>query len=550
MAKTVPQENPETGYRVAIYARLSVEDNGTGSDSIESQIAFLEDYIARQADFRETAVFVDNGYTGTNFLRPEFQRMLHAAQRGEINCVVVKDLSRLGRNYVETGEFLEKVCPFLGLRFIAVNDGYDSAAPNANSQLAAALSNIVNDLYAKDISRKVTTALRAKMERGDYIGNYAPYGYRKDPANKNHLLVEPETAAVVRRIYEARAAGASYSAINRMLNQEAIPSPGAWRWMQGILTNNNQAGRKLLWNKHVLMDLLNNRTYLGHLAQRRGSQCLYAGLPYHAVEESQWITVENTHEAIISEELFAQVQAVNAASVQRSKAAYGKYDALPKEKNLYGGKLVCADCGARMKLHRSISQKGDKVYFTYKCSTYAEHGALGCTSHKLRKADLDAAVLQTIRTQMDLFLKAGNATVHGTQKQLEQAEQAALTHRLQRLRTASLTLYTDLKDGLLTEDEYVLQKETYRAEVQALEQKLWLLDAAEKKDAKTAKKPQSWTTLVNRYRNVKELDSDLLEAFVKQIRVHADGTLEVCFNYMDAFDEAQTAACLPEQEVC
>ena len=154
-------------YNVAIYARLSVEDNGKNSDSIESQISYLEDYIAKDPTMRKAAVFIDNGFTGTNFMRPEFQRMIDTARLGKINCVVVKDLSRLGRNYVETGEFLEKVCPFIGLRFIAVNDNYDSEALTSNSGLAASLSNIINDFYAKDISRKVFSALRTKMENGE-----------------------------------------------------------------------------------------------------------------------------------------------------------------------------------------------------------------------------------------------------------------------------------------------------------------------------------------------------------------------------------------------
>ena len=188
-------------YNVAIYARLSVEDNGKDSDSIESQIEYLEDFIANDPTMRKAAVFIDNGFTGTNFMRPEFQRMIDAARLGDINCVVVKDLSRLGRNYVETGEFLEKVCPFIGLRFIAVNDNYDSEAVTNNSQLAASLSNIINDFYAKDISRKVFSALKTKMENGEYIGAWEKYGYLKDPDNKNRLIVNPETAPIVQQIF-------------------------------------------------------------------------------------------------------------------------------------------------------------------------------------------------------------------------------------------------------------------------------------------------------------------------------------------------------------
>ena len=165
-------------WKTALYVRLSVEDNGKGSDSVENQTALLDEYVANHPGLNKVAIFIDNGYTGTDFLRPEFNRMMEAVQAELIDCIVVKDLSRLGRNYIETSQFIEKICPFYGLRFIAVNDSYDTATVTSEGQLSASLSNIVNDYYAKDISRKVTSALQAKMERGDYIGNYAPYGYR------------------------------------------------------------------------------------------------------------------------------------------------------------------------------------------------------------------------------------------------------------------------------------------------------------------------------------------------------------------------------------
>ena len=176
--QNIPSTPVDTSVRIwktALYVRLSVEDNGKESDSVENQTALLEEYVANHPHLKKTALFVDNGYTGTDFLRPEFTRMMEAVQDGLVDCVVVKDLSRLGRNYIETSQFIEKICPFYGLRFIAVNDSYDTATVTSEGQLSASLSNIVNDYYAKDISRKVTSALRAKMERGDYIGNYAPH---------------------------------------------------------------------------------------------------------------------------------------------------------------------------------------------------------------------------------------------------------------------------------------------------------------------------------------------------------------------------------------
>lgn len=531
-------------YRTAIYARLSVEDNGKNPDSIESQIEYLEQYIAANPSMQQTAIFIDNGYTGTNFERPEFQRMIEAVQKGSINCIVVKDLSRLGRNYVETGEFLEKVCPFLSVRFIAVNDGYDSQATTNNTQLAASLSNIINDFYARDISRKVTSALRTKMEKGEYIGSWEKYGYLKDPADKNKLIVNPETAPVVQQIYLWRSEGMSYSAINRKLNELCIPSPGQYKADRGIITNNNQKSRRILWNRHIITDILQDICYLGHMAQRKNTQCLYAGLPYSSVEQQDWIVVENTHPAIIDQPLFERVQAINRASAAKTKAHLGKYHHLPKEKNIYKDKLVCADCGARLKLHRSISRNKDKVYFTFNCPTYGEHGTTGCTSRTKRKADLDETVFASIRTQMDLFIDTAQIiqSLSAKKQKMKKApagknQIAGLQLKIKNLRSAIATLYVDRKDGLLTDEEYRMQKEKYQSEITRLEADLSQLNRDEVKTGKQLVQTKRWAAIVQKYSTADQLSEELLNACVERIRVHADGSLEITFNYMDEFVE-------------
>lgn len=394
--KAVQHEVPSEIYKTAIYTRLSREDNLDQSDSIENQIALLEDYIAGRPYLHKVGVYIDNGFTGTNFDRPEWQRLMEDVKAGTINCIVVRDLSRLGRNYIETGDFLEKICPFLGIRFIAVNDNFDTETVEANGALSVSLSNIINDYYAKDISRKVSSALKSKMENGDYIGKWEKYGYLKSPDNKNQLIVNPETAPVVQLIFQWRSEGMSYMGINKKLNDMGIPSPGQYKANRGIVTNNNQKPRTILWNKHMVTEILNDMVYLGHLAQRKGTQCLYAGVPYTRTDETDWIIVENTHEAIIEQDLFDKVQQINAVASAKAKANSGKYDHLPKAVNIYGKKFTCADCGAVMKLVRSFSTKKDKVYFTFKCPTYAEHGTRACNAKKMRKADLDDVVLTAI----------------------------------------------------------------------------------------------------------------------------------------------------------
>lgn len=263
-----------------LYGRLSVLDNGkVDGEPIESQIAIIEQYVAGHPELKIVERYIDNGYTGTNFDRPNWERMMADVKSGRINCIIVKDLSRLGRNYIETGRFLERICPKLGIRFISVNDNYDTAEIKSQDEFAASLKNIVNDYYAKDISLKSGSALKAKRQRGEYIGSYAPHGYLKDPSNKNHLIINPETAPVIQQIYQWRAEGLGYGTITRMLNERGIPSPGRYRFEHGIVTNNNKKGSSLLWNRHALTDILRNIVYIGHLAQGKCTEVWPAAYP-------------------------------------------------------------------------------------------------------------------------------------------------------------------------------------------------------------------------------------------------------------------------------
>ena len=550
--QNIPSTPVDTSVRIwktALYVRLSVEDNGKESDSVENQTALLEEYVANHPHLKKTALFVDNGYTGTDFLRPEFTRMMEAVQDGLVDCVVVKDLSRLGRNYIETSQFIEKICPFYGLRFIAVNDSYDTATVTSEGQLSASLSNIVNDYYAKDISRKVTSALRAKMERGDYIGNYAPHGYRKDPENKNHLLIDPETAPVIQQIFEWRAEGISYMGICKLLNDAGIPSPGQHKLNQGIETNNNKKKRTVLWNKHKITEILKDIVYIGHLAQKKGSQCLYGGIPYHITSEEEWIVVKNTYEPLISEELFEKVQQINNAVLERKKANAGKYDHLPKEKNIYGKKFTCADCGAIMKLTRSFSTKKDKVYFTFKCPTYAEHGSRGCSDIKMRKVDLDEAVFTFIKSQMDVFIDMENtlrrllAMKKAKLKQNNtQQEIKALRQKLAHKQSLLSGMYVDLKEGLLSQEEYGHHREIVSADIKALEMKLSEIEAAKTETEEQLTGEMKWKFMIQRFYDATEMTAEMADAFIETMKLHNDGSLEIKLSYMDEF-VALTTTC-------
>lgn len=533
-------------WRAALYVRLSVEDNGRDADSIDNQIAFLESYVSGRPHLNRMELFVDNGRTGTNFHRPAFDRMMEAVQAGMIDCIVVRDLSRLGRNYIETSRFIEKICPFYGLRFIAVNDGFDTADVTNEARLSMSLSNIVNDYYAKDISRKVTTALRAKMERGDYIGSYAPHGYRRDPENKNHLVIDPETAPVIRQIFQWRSEGVSYMGINRRLNDAGIPSPGQYRLEHGIETNNNRKGRPILWNRHVVTEILKNTVYTGRLAQKRGSQCLYGGIPYHITSEDEWIVAENTHEPVVGRELFEAVQKINRETAERSKANSGKYAHLPKEKNIFGKKLICAGCGAAMKLHRSFSKKRDQVYFTFKCPTYAEHGARGCSDVKMRKADLEAAVFSFIKAQMAVLMDMESTlrrlpAVSTGERERAQAKRGSLRRKLENKRSILSGLYVDYKDGLLSRQDYLFTRERVDIDICEMEAQLAEQEEADRKARDILTGETKWQRMVRQFQDAAALSPEMVGAFVETVKLRKDGSLDIRLAYMDEFSALMDA---------
>ena len=543
-------------YQTAIYARLSREDNLSNSDSIENQIALLERYIDARFYLQLADIFADNGFTGTDFERPEWQRLMEAVQQRKINCIIVKDLSRLGRNYIETGEFLEKICPFFGIRFIAVNDNFDTDTAEANGQLSVSLSNIINDYYAKDISRKVTSALRSKMEKGEYIGSWEKYGYVKSPENKNQLIVNPETAPVVRMIYQWRSEGMSYMGINKKLNDMGIPSPGQYKADRGIVTNNNQKPRKILWNKHMVTDILKDITYLGHLAQRKTTQCLYAGIPFSRTEEQDWILVENTHEAIIEPELFEKVQEINEKAAAAQKANRGKYDHLPKAKNIYGKKFTCADCGSVMKLVRSFSTNKDKVYFTFKCPAHEEHGARACTAKRMRKADVDEAVLSSIKAQFELFLdcrEALDSLLKAKKKQVKKAgksDQAKeLKKQLEKKKSVFSGLYRDLREGLIDDQDYAQTREILMEDISRLEKQLAELKSSKAEYEEPLQEAKIWETLIEKYAHAEEISEELADAMIESMQMNGDNSLSIQFRYMDSFQAVLDTVKILRKEV-
>lgn len=537
------------GLRTALYVRLSVEDNGKeDADSLENQEALLRDYLEERPYLELVEVYSDNGFTGTDFERPAFIKLVEDVRKGRIDCIIVKDFSRLGRNYVETGEYLEKIFPFLGVRFISVNDGYDSASANAGELLAASLKNLINDMYAKDISKKICSTMKDKRRRGEYIGSYAPYGYLKDENDKNKLVVDPEIAPIVIEIFELRAQGIGIEALCRVLNEKGYPSPGRLRYERGIITNNNKKGSALLWNRHVLKDLLLNIAYIGNLAQGRSAQCLYKGQKFHRTDSSEWDVVYGTHPAIIGMDLWEKVQEINNRQTAAAKESHGKYSHLPKRINPYGSIIKCGNCGRVLKYVRSYSRPRKdglvKDYYNYKCPQNIELGDAACPKKNIKADELDALILDVIKKQMDLFLDTKKTLSQLIAIEKERSKRNApimrvveLKEQLETKKKAFSSLYFDYKEGILTQREYMDARETYQSMIASLEQQIQELESTRSRVRKTETGARKWDALIKKYYNAQAISPELIEAFVDEIRFHVDGSVDIDFKYMNEFEE-------------
>ena len=452
--QNIPSTPVDTSVRIwktALYVRLSVEDNGKESDSVENQTALLEEYVANHPHLKKAALFVDNGYTGTDFLRPEFTRMMEAVQDGLVDCVVVKDLSRLGRNYIETSQFIEKICPFYGLRFIAVNDSYDTATVTSEGQLSASLSNIVNDYYAKDISRKVTSALRAKMERGDYIGNYAPHGYRKDPENKNHqMIIDPETAPVVRRIYMDVIAGKSCTQIAKELNNEGVPTPA-----QHKAVTRQASAKKPQWTHRALLGMIENIKYTGTMVNHTRESRFIRDKNQRRVPKEEWYIRENAHEAIVTQEEYDQAQDAIQRRKKSSRTTHDQSDRV----------YYCGHCGGKL-------EKANGTVFA--CPSHRYHDGSQCEQVRWRKAALEEVILEALKGQIEITrIEASDA------KKAAKSKGDSLQRQLTLLKAQydacgreKFTKYEEYREGKLTAEEYLASKDVLTAKQAALKEQL------------------------------------------------------------------------------
>ncbi|MGM9614744.1 MAG: recombinase family protein [Oscillospiraceae bacterium] len=503
-------------YKTARYARLSREDGDKPeSDSILNQLRVITDFCSLHPELEVLEDYTDDGFTGTNFQRPGFQRMLGDIQAGTINCVVVKDLSRFGRDYIDMGYYLERLFPTLGVRFIAVNDRVDSLSGPYDILLP--LKNIFNTQYAKDISSKIRSSFRTKQRRGEFVGAFASYGYLKDPENRNHLIPDPVAAEVVQRIFQMAASGIGQIRIAKQLNEELVPCPSEYKRLMGERYSNGQRlETTCYWTYATIHRILKNETYLGNMVANRYERPAMHGKAKKAAP-SDWIVVDGTHEPIISRELWDTVQAQIAQNARPVD--------FTGHVSLFAGFLFCGDCG------RAMCKTSRNGLVSYTCGSYHRYGASVCSSHYIRQDALESILLSDLNRiigavpdlekRADEFCRSASTGANSAQSRLR--------HALERIRRLKQSAYEDYKDGMLGREDYLRYKADYDRQEELLCRQISQAQVPDTGEIPVT----SWAEELAAGGKLANLDRATLAQTVKSIRVFEDRRIEITYLFSE-----------------
>lgn len=516
------------------YTRLSKDDGDKEeSDSINNQKALIQRYAENHPELHLTGHYSDDGYTGVNFNRPGFQEMMEEIRNGEINCIIVKDLSRFGRNYIETGRYIERIFPTLGIRFIAVNDNYDSLYNNSSSdQLLLPFKNLINDAYSRDISVKVRSNLDVKRRQGDYVGPSVPFGYRRSETDRNKLVTDRPAANIVRLIFAKKIEGLSNLQIAAFLNERKVPTPIRYKQENGGHANSAfQVYSMPRWYGTTVRRILENEVYTGTLLQGKTYRPNYKIRKPVARPQKDWFRKENAHEAVISRRDFDLVQDILDTDTHQSAGQETIYP--------FSGLVVCGSC--RQNCSRKQTVKKSKSYFYYGC--YLSGHTACCKGFCINESRLEQTVTTTLRQYINCLSDREQFLSHPENAPGRQPEAAALTQEtrraeaaLQKYRHFLASLYEDYHDGLLNRSEYLDLRDTYQEQADELTESLADM-ARQQETLNTA--PAANSSLIDKFR--KYMDSPvpsrrLLVSMVKKIYIYPKNRIHIVFRFPDEFE--------------
>ena len=515
------QQNKKAGT----YLRLSKDDEKAGDSlSIENQRLILQKYVAEQG-WELVDEYVDDGYSGTNFDRPDVQRLLEDAKNGRIDIIIVKDLSRFGRNYIQVGQYVDYIFPMYNIRFIALSDNVDTADTNSSGMDMMPIMNVFNEWHSANTSKKIRAVIEANARAGKYRTTFAPYGYIKGTDEKKLPVVDEPAASNVRRIFEMRASGISPKKISEAFNEEGILIPTDYRCQRDGTTTKKQTCH--LWQTDIVKQILHNPTYLGHLVQLRSTTVSYKNKKHVNRDESEQVIIRNTHEAIVSQELWDKCREVEASVSQGKRNKAGVTQPL-------SGLMYCADCGGKMRLgwNNTRHKRTDpRTYLreNYNCGNYSRCGKFYCTSHYIKLKDINTLVLMDIRSKAQLVIedeKQAREDFLKRKERLSSAEKASDKKKLQTVQSRLLELdrlivsvYEDKVLKKIPEEICVNLLGKYQAEKNALQAEVLML---EKKVADTAREENDVDEFIRRlkrYTDVSELTREMCLELIEYITI-------------------------------
>ena len=519
-------------WNATLYLRLSRDDGDKEeSNSITGQRELLRDYISQRPELREFAVRVDDGFSGSTFERPSFQKMIEDVKAGRTDCIIVKDLSRFGRNYLDAGEYIEKIFPFLGVRFIAVNDNYDSLGDKkASDDLIIPFKNLINEAYCRDISVKIRSQLEIKRKNGQFLGSFAAFGYLKDEQNKNKLVVDQYAADMVRDIFKWKLEGVSPQDIADALNKLGVLSPMEYKRSLGMkFTTSFKTNSKALWSAGTVIRVLKNPIYTGVLVQGKETTPSYKVHKRITKDESDWSVIEDSHEAIISKIDFDSVQKVLKCDTRRSPGS--------KAVGLFSGMIFCGDCGASMV--RKTVPAGEKKYVYYVCSVHKQDKS--CSPHRIRDNALEEIVLDSLKQHIsevvdmsELLTITDTAPLRTAQAQKVQRQLDKKHEEYEKLQKLLMSLYENLADGIIDREEYTRLKASFTARADEAEKQMDAL-REQLEDIHNHGTENAWMNEFIKRQGLTALDRAVVVALIDKILIHSNDVVEIIYRWQDEF---------------
>ena len=506
-----------------MYLRLSKEDGEkVESNSISNQREIINSY-ARKNQFTIVGEYVDDGYSGANFDRPNFKEMIKDSYDKKFDTIIVKDLSRFGRDYIEAGKFIQRIFPENGIRFISVNDNYDSKSADMNdTHLILPIKNFINDSYCRDISNKVKSSQKIKRERGDFISAFAPYGYKKSEENKNKLVVDEQAAPNIKNIFDMKLLGYSSKAIADELNHLGVLTPRKYKESQGFKCNGFQNIKGGNWSAKAVNRIIENEVYIGNTLQGKSITLNYKNKKQIGKDKEEWIRVEDTHEAIVSKEVFSIANTMLKRDLNNSRG---------KDKiDIFTGMLFCKECGSSL-IRRTVKYKEREEVF-YICSKYNKEKS--CSRHSIKEEILIKAVSKIIKSYIEFNEKLySKVRLIDINRNLKDKQIPILKREKAMTEELISSLYLDLKEDVISKEEYQLFRKNYMEKLTKLDESIQYRVKRQEDTKGKIDKNKSWIIDINRYKNLSEIDRLSVVMRIDKIYISEDKTIDVRFNHTE-----------------